>query len=265
MEPLYLYNGLMFWTEHEIAIRDRMIPIFADGIENALRKQNPAWRFVRVEAPLLTPRGLLNPQYRSDDVYEQCIVDLENDELQVQDDGLTLRPETTPGSYVYAEHILNNHSGYQAPLSVWQAGKSFRRETDHVTKNMRLKEFWQQEFQCIYAADSKNDYHAAICSPVRYMLHGVCGLPTRIVPSDRLPSYSQATMDVEVQLGLGTPDERWMELCSISKRTDYPSELKFPGKTGLVTKPALVLEIAIGLDRCVYARTEYLRSIGDVV
>ena len=77
---------------------------------------------------------------------------------QGRHDGLALRPETTPGSYAYAQHLLNTHSGYKPPLCVWQAGKSFRREQDQVTKNMRLKEFWQQEFQCIYSSDTLNDW-----------------------------------------------------------------------------------------------------------
>jgi glycyl-tRNA synthetase len=112
---------------------------------------------------------------------------------------------------------------------------------------MRLKEFYQQEFQCIYTADTLNDYHAAILEPVRKMLGEVIGLPTRIVESDRLPSYSLKTMDVEVDNG-----DKWMEVCSISKRTDFPEKAKFQTKKGLVEKDLLVLEVAIGLDRVVY-------------
>lgn len=69
------------------------------------------------------------------------------------------------------------------------------------------------------------------------------GLPARVVPSDRLPSYSLTTMDAEVDNG-----DKWMEVCSISKRTDFPAKARF----GERTVDILVLEIAIGLDRCVY-------------
>jgi glycyl-tRNA synthetase len=79
------------------------------------------------------------------------------------------------------------------------------------------------------------------------LLGQTIGLPYRIIPSDRLPSYSQITSDVEVDNG-----DKWMEVCSISRRTDFPDKLRFITKKGVIEKDALVLEIAIGLDRCVY-------------
>ena len=112
---------------------------------------------------------------------------------------------------------------------------------------MRLKEFYQQEFQCIYSADTLNDYQEKILEPLRVMFQKVIGLPARIVESDRLPSYSQRTMDIEIDNG-----DKWMEICSISKRTDFPQKVKFQGKSGVTEKDMLVLEIAIGLDRCIY-------------
>lgn len=112
---------------------------------------------------------------------------------------------------------------------------------------MRLKEFYQQEFQCVYTTDTKNDYQEAVLEPVRKMIGEMVGLPTRIVESDRLPSYSLRTMDVECNNG-----DKWMELCSISKRTDFPQKARFVTKKGIVEKDLEVLEVAIGLDRCVY-------------
>jgi len=104
------------------------------------------------------------------------------------------------------------------------------------------------EFQCAYTADTANDYHAACLEPVRKMIAAVVPMPTRIVPSDRLPAYSQTTRDVEVDNG-----DKWMEVCSISRRTDFPQKARFANKRNeIVEKDILVLEIAIGLDRCVY-------------
>ena len=55
-------------------------------------------------------------------------------------------------------------------------------------------------------------------------------------------------MDIEID-----NCDKWMEICSISKRTDFPQKIKFNGKGGtVVEKDMLVLEIAIGLDRCIY-------------
>lgn len=230
----------MFWSEREIRLRRMMAEHFAETMRLALLDMNPQWQFFEIEAPLLMPNELMNPTYTLDDVFQQR-------SRNFDDHLLVLRPETTPGSYVYAQHLVNNHGGARPPFVVWQTGKSFRREQDQVTKNMRLKEFYQQEFQCIYTADTANDYHAAILEPVRIMLGEMIGLPTRIVASDRLPSYSQVTMDVEVDNG-----DKWMEVCSISRRTDFPQKIAFQGKKGVVEKDMFVLEVAIGLDRCVY-------------
>jgi glycyl-tRNA synthetase len=246
MQPLFNANGLMFWTDEEIKLREHFIEHFADRIGYMLWRENQAWRLVRVEAPLLMPVPLLNPNYTSDDVWFQDSREpIENAAVH-----LVLRPETTAGSYTYAQRLLSTHSGHKPPLCVWQAGKSFRREQDQVIKNMRLKEFWQQEFQCIYAADTMNDYMTAILEPLRSVISMKLGYPlelSRVVESDRLPSYSQITMDIEINNG-----DKWMEVCSVSRRTDYPEKLVFPGKKGTIEKDALVLEIAIGLDRCLY-------------
>jgi glycyl-tRNA synthetase len=246
MESIYRTNGLMFWNQEEIKLREFFINHFAERIEFVLWRENPAWKMVRIEAPLLTPVPLLNPNYTSEDVWFQ------DNQQPITDAAvhLALRPETTPGSYIYAQHLLHTQSGHKPPLCIWQAGKSFRREQDQVQKNMRLKEFYQQEFQCIYTADTMNDYHAAVLQPIRSILSMALGYPlekSRVVESDRLPSYSQITMDVEIDNG-----DKWMEICSISRRTDFPDKLVFPGKKGNIEKDALVLEIAIGLDRCLY-------------
>lgn len=236
MENIYDINGLVFWNEEEIHQREYFRDFFAKRIESALKKTNAAWQIIMVEAPLLTPASILNENYTGEDIW-----------VQDSKDNLALRPETTPGSYLYASHILNNHSGIKTPFVVWQAGKSFRREIVQPTKHMRLKEFYQQEFQCLYTSDSANDYHSAILEPVRKMIAEVVHLPTRIISSDRLPSYSVKTIDVEVHNG-----DKWMEVCSISLRTDYPEKVKFQTKSGVIEKDILVLEIAIGLDRILY-------------
>lgn len=240
MENVYGINGLIFWSEREIRLRDQMKRNFACGMRDILLGTNPSWAMVEVEPPLLTPRSLLNPNYTNDDIWVQDSFDNEIE--------LALRPETTPGSYAYAQHLIH-HGMQKPPFCVWTAGKSFRREQDQVSKNMRLKEFYQQEFQCIYAADSFNDYHTSILEPVKKMIGDEIFMEARVIPSDRLPSYSQITSDVEVNNG-----DKWMEICSISRRTDFPSKYRFQSKSEWKEKDLLVLEVAIGLDRCVYNR-----------
>ena len=262
MINLYTTNGLMFWNEKEIKYRNYIKQIFTDEIEDMLRSENRAWHFFEIEAPLLIPRELINPNYTNEDIWAQenksilsrpdldlmSMVSAGYDitKLPPVESELVLRPETTPSSYAYACHMLNSNM-ILPPFCILQSGKSFRREQDQVSKNMRLKEFYQQEFQCIYAADTLNDYQEKVLEPLRAMFQKIIGKPARIVESDRLPSYSLRTMDIEIDNG-----DKWMEICSISKRTDFPQKIKFNTKNGSIEKDMLVLEIAIGLDRCIY-------------
>jgi glycyl-tRNA synthetase len=228
METLFNVNGLVFWSEREIKMRKRIEDMILDGVKDILRSENKAWVFHQTEAPVLTPREKINSTYTNEDVWAI--------------DEMVLRPETTPSSYVYAEWLLQSNM-VMPPFVVWQTGKSFRREQDQVTKNMRLKEFYQQEFQCIYATDTLNEYQEKVLEPLKDLVQDIIALPTRLVDSDRLPSYSLKTIDIEVDNG-----DKWMEVCSISKRTDFTMKKKFGSKE----KEFFVLEIAMGLDRLVY-------------
>jgi glycyl-tRNA synthetase len=145
---------------------------------------------------------------------------------------LVLRPETTMGSYAYARHLLNPHNATKVmpPLVVYQHGKSFRREQDQPTKFMRLKEFYQLEFQILYSPSTKNDYSLSLIPAVKQMIEDMIG-PCHVEDSDRLPSYAEWTKDVIC-------DKSGMEVCSMSKRTDYEN--------------MNVIEVAIGSDRCIY-------------
>ncbi len=229
MIDIYELNGLPFFDEEDIKLRRYLEGRFGDGMRKLLEEQNSAWRTMQIEAPTLMPISLLNKNYTADDVW-------------MQDGGaIVLRPETTPGTYVYAEKMFDQ--GLMPPLCVWQAGKSYRRENDQPSKHCRYKEFYQQEFQCIYSKTTKNDYQATVAPGVEKMLRDAIGLPSRIVPSDRLPDYSIKTLDVEIYNG-----DKWMEICSISLRKDFTYQIK----RGQVPIECLVLEVAIGLDRCIY-------------
>lgn len=145
---------------------------------------------------------------------------------------LVLRPETTMGSYAYAKHLLNPHNTTKImpPLVVYQHGKSFRREQDQPTKFMRLKEFYQLEFQILYSPSTKNDYSLSLIPTVKQMIDDMIG-SCHVEDSDRIPSYAEWTKDVIC-------DKTGMEVCSMSKRTDYEN--------------MNIIEVAIGTDRCVY-------------
>lgn len=218
MDTLYEKNGLFFWTEKQIQIRQMLANYFVDRMKEVLRDQNKAFEFFQCEAPILTPIELINPNYTPSDYYSTA-------------NQLALRPETTTGSYHFAKHLLSHpESKAQMPICVWQHGKSFRLEQDHPRKYMRLKEFYQLEFQCIYGLSTGNDYSIAVIPAVNSMISDMIG-ESYTIESDRLPSYSEKTIDVVCS-------ENDMEICSISIRNDYPG--------------AKVLEVAIGTDRCVF-------------
>lgn len=223
MKNLYNSNGLLFWNSTQIQLRRMFEDYLVGAVSNCLKIQNRAFNIVQVEAPLLTPRAFINKNYTDEDMY--CFEAPNGDEF-------VLRPETTMGSYQALEDYLNPHNEmkYRLPLCIWQHGKSFRREQDQPTKFMRLKEFYQLEFQIAYSPTTANDYAESVIPAVHEALQDLLGFCT-IEPSDRLPDYSESTMDIIC-------NKSRMEVCSISKRKDFPG--------------AKILEVAIGTDRCVY-------------
>lgn len=225
MINLYNKNALVFWSEEEINTRNYFVNYIKQELNNHLKKINPAFEMFQCEATTLTPRELINPNYTDEDLW-------------VTADDLVMRPETTMGSYEYAKYLLNPHNDrkVKTPLVVWQHGKSYRQEQDKVTKNMRLKEFYQLEFQIIYQTPSDNDHYYDRTVPfVKDLLQRLLWKETYTIPSDRLPDYSNITTDVQMS---------WndMEICSISQRKDFI----FWDKTYLVT------EVAIWTDRLLY-------------
>lgn len=218
MENLYNKNGLIFWTEEEIRIRKMLEEYFTFKLTQSLKQQNTAFQFIQVEAPILTPREFINQNYTEDDIWAF--------------EDVALRPETTMGSYLYAKEMLSGHNNikYRPPIVVWQHGKSFRREQDQPTHFMRLKEFYQLEYQIIFATTTMNDYSIKLYSDVLDMMSNMIGR-CELDKSDRLPDYSEETMDIICA-------NNSMEICSMSKRKDLEGYK--------------VIEIAIGTDRCVY-------------
>jgi glycyl-tRNA synthetase len=218
MENLYNKNGLIFWTQEEIKLRRMFEDYFSSEILSSLKKQNSAFSMIQVEAPLLTPIELINKGYTEKDIW--MIGDV------------ALRPETTMGSFEYAKHILSGHNEIKQklPIVIFQHGKSFRREQDQPTKFMRLKEFYQLEFQIIFSQNTANDYSIKLYPDVLKAISNMIG-DCRIEESDRLPDYSEQTTDIVCV-------KSDMEVCSMSKRKDLDGYK--------------VIEIAIGTDRCIY-------------
>ena len=217
-QQFYSTGGLRFWSEDEIELREAFQSRVASVIRRTLLDMNPAFRIIRTEGPILTERERM-ASYGDDDVFPVQWNKAATD--------WALRAETTASSYTVAKTLG------RPPLCVWQAGKSFRKEQNDGASaaKLRFNEFWQQEFQVIYRDDTKADYRSPLVEAVGGEIHRFLRLEVRTVESDRLPSYSLSTVDIEA-----LTDSGWREIASCSIRKDYG-----PG--------ILVTEIAIGLCR----------------
>jgi glycyl-tRNA synthetase len=219
-EALFGFGGLRFWHEHEIELRDAFQSRVANVVRKTLLDLNPAWRFARCEGPILHPRSQISAAYDDSDIF--VTNDMRGGEP------LCLRAETTPSSYAYARRF-----GGKLPICVWQSGISSRREMNDGASaaKLRFNSFWQLEFQCIYRADTKADYRSALLPAVEHEISRFTMADTRQVDSDRLPSYSESTVDIEAN-----HNGVFREMASCSIRTDFGDDTR-------------VCEIAIGLDR----------------
>lgn len=221
-EALYKnIGGLRFWTEEEINLRESYVSLVSRGVQRKLQEMNPAFVCQRVEGPILTPASFISPEYGDDDFFHTT--------HKKGGETLCLRAETTASSYQFA-----NRLGLKKPFCVWQFGKSFRTETnDGASANkLRFNEFYQLEFQCIYRRDTRNDYRIGLMDEVCHLSRMFVG-DSRIVESDRQPSYSESTLDIEA-----LHNNNWKEIASCSIRNDYSGD-------------DYVCEIAIGVDRVV--------------
>lgn len=213
--PTQLYsNATVMWTETEIEERDALIRLIAATLRDAWTGLNAAVSFHRVETPILTPADHLQGHVEA------------KFELLATSRGF-LRPETTAGTFAALALMFPQEAQMmkRLPICLWQAGKSFRDETHGETmraSKLRLREFWQQEFQLFTRADTRADY----------LMAGLTALTARfggeIVTAGDLPHYSRRTLDWHMD---------GLEVAGFSERTDWPH--------------GIVHEAAVGLDRLV--------------
>ena len=247
MEFIYNYNALPFYTEEDLLQRQRFTTAIASHVKKLLLETNKAWSFTQIEAPTLIPRELVSSNYTEEDIWVQNKFNHATE--------LVLKPETTPSTFAWMYEKMRSRD-IAPPMCVWQLSKSYRREQDQPTKHCRFKEFYQQEFQCVFTEDTKNDYFEQIIRPLAqaFALEVCC--PTRLVVSDRLPSYSEKTWDIEVW-----NSEKWMEVASVSVRNDFKEKAQF--KTKEVS--CKVLEIATSPDRLTYSWNKRLQALPQLI
>lgn len=213
-------NGIVIWEEKELIYRKFIVEYIANQIKSCLKEINKSFDFIQCETSILTDKEDINNEYF-----------LEKDYI-FQTKDFILRPETTKGSYFLARELLS-HYETKLPVVIWQFGKSFRNEQDKTLKNMRLKEFYQLEFQVLYSNTTKADYPSILKEFVFNLFRDEFkSLLTKKELSDRLPSYSLETTDILIDN---------LEVCSMSLRNDFEENISN-------------FEIAIGLDRLIYLK-----------
>lgn len=244
-----LQNGFPYWTEHEIETRDRFIIANKIAMQSMFSTifRNPV-AMKRIEGPVIMPEAWLSPRYtgREEEVY-----DLESPY------GSILRPETTPVTFEYIRQLMRHPSLLQTPFCIWQAGLSFRRELNAPESDVRLKQFYQQEFQIVMersrVGEIRIDHRV-----VELLTHHFCnllGTTTQWIKPTVTPRYADDAIDIEAY---DPCTNRYVEIVSITIRNDLdvliPSMPDPP--VPLEQLQAVVLEIAIGLDRLVHIRSE---------
>ena len=197
-----------FWDGDEIAAREHLTAHFAREVEAMLRGSIGTW-LPASKPRRCRPANLMNPNCGDADLWTQPDTDLV---LRPAHDGqLRLRTQAPRRQGVLL----------MASLRAGRPERAIARNRIRAVANMRLKEFWQQEFQCLFSETTKADYQTLIMEPLAVILGNARRTTARIVESDRLPDYSLKTMDVEADTG-----ERWMEVCSVSVRKDYAESVR---------------------------------------
>lgn len=218
-------NATVWWNEREIEYRDTLIRNIYQIVKDTLLDMNRAIKFKRVETPILTPPEAL-PGH----------IEAGWDKHWLKTEHGVLRPETTAGTYEAFKQLFVDNTPQQhldkmlqkvLPICLWQAGLSFRNEAKPQsmrTTRLRLRQFYQLEFQIFAAQSTGADYLSAVMDS----LIKAYGGESVIVPEDDLSHYSKRTIDWEID---------GIEAGGLSIRTDWEY-----GK---------VYEISLGLDRLV--------------
>lgn len=245
--PTLGLGQLRTWSEDEIEYREHLIRRLSRGMIDSLTSLNPAWQFRRIESPVLIPKNQIDIAYGSEDIFH-------TDDTALGFP-LCLAPETTIYSYHYAADLIKR--GQRLPVCIWQARKSFRKEAldGANASKMRYKEFYQLEFQCLFSNTTKADIHTWLVGEMTDLV--ATSYPrTHNVASDRLPAYSEKTIDIEV---FDEHANEMREVASISLRKDFYEDASFQGEAAHGIK---VVEVAFGLDRLVQLKSKDTAACG---
>lgn len=207
-------NATVYWNEQEILRRESLIREIPALLLSGWQNLNPSVKMRRCETPILTPADYLKSH-------------IDTGFNLIKAGGSYLRPETTIGTYTAMDMDFPDKAAMKKwlPMCYWQVGCSFREEANPDTmraSKLRLRQFYQMEFQLFASAGSKAPY---LETALDLLVKNYGGT---YKPADELPHYSEKTLDWFIE-------DLEVAGCSIRKDWEY----------------GMVFEIAIGLDRLV--------------
>ena len=211
-------NATVYWNEREILRRESLIREIPALLLCGWQNLNPSVKMRRCETPILTPPDYLKSH-----------IDTGFNLIKAGES--YLRPETTIGTYTAIDMDFPDKAAMKKwlPMCYWQVGCSFREESNPDTmrvSKLRLRQFYQMEFQLFASAGSKAPY---LETALDLLVKNYGGSHKS---ADELPHYSEKTLDWFI-------GDLEIAGCSIRKDWQY----------------GMVFEIAIGLDRLVALQT----------
>lgn len=179
----------MKWHQHQLETRDSLVEYFTRYLERELGKINSAFRFMRIETPILLPFTVDKGK-------------LQTVKIRLDNEELVLRQNTMTGAYEASRDILTGKAGpkHKLPIVVWQHGKVFGKH------NSVLKELYNLEYQVLFSKTTGMPYSPIIAQACGNMVYKQCGPTREDVKPESLDAYAEDNGDL---------------LLSIRERTDF--------------------------------------------
>lgn len=173
----------MRWNEHQLETRDSLITYFTRYLGRELGKVNAAFRFMRIETPILLPFSVDKGKLQT------VVIRLDNEDL-------VLRENTITGAYEASREILSGKTGpkQRLPIVVWQHGKVFERI------NNKIRESYKLEYQILYSKTTGMPYEPVIAHACSTMIQRQCGeIEEKAVPG-AFTGFAKDTKDQLIQM-----------------------------------------------------------------
>jgi hypothetical protein len=185
-----------YWDESEIETREMMVGFFTRRLSESLARVNNAFRFVRIETPILKP-------------VSSGTVDGSPVHAIFESAGTTpyiLRQHTTRGCYSASWDILNPKANikHKLPLVVWEHGKVFSTDQDILRESYRL------EFHILYSKTTAMSYFPAVKDACVEMILRMCGPVTAVAWPEPISSTTiQSTKTAQILSTIRERDDFW--------------------------------------------------------